>query len=82
MNIGRKGFFIFRQKIFDFLVASVKPLTDEQIFYDKFLYGKFYLLVCARNFANFFFDKCTCSKPSLFDFEQVCHPVKAMCMIL
>ena len=22
---------------------SIKPVTDEQVFYDKFLYGKFYL---------------------------------------
>ena len=24
-------------------LVSIKPVTDEQVFYDKFLYGKFYL---------------------------------------
>ncbi len=42
--------------------TSVKPVTDEQFFYDKFLCDKFYLLVCTRNFDNFFYDKRTCSK--------------------
>jgi hypothetical protein len=32
---------------------SVKPVKDEQVFYDKFLCDKFYLLVCTRNFDNF-----------------------------
>ena len=36
-----------------------KPVTDEQVFYVKFLLDKFYLLVCTRNFDNFFYDKCT-----------------------
>ncbi len=49
----------------------VKPVTDEQVFYDKFLCDKFYLLVCTRNFDNFFYDKCTCSKASMLAFEQV-----------
>jgi hypothetical protein len=43
----------------------VKPVTDEQVFYDKFLCDKFYLLVCTRNFDKFFYDKCTCSKASM-----------------
>jgi hypothetical protein len=33
--------------------ATIKPVTDEQVFYDKFLCDKFYLLVCTRNFDNF-----------------------------
>ena len=33
-----------------------KSLTDEQVFYDKFPCGKFYLLVYTRHFANFFYD--------------------------
>ena len=31
----------------------LKPVTDEQVFCDKLLCGKFYLLVCIRNFDNF-----------------------------
>ena len=46
----------------------VKPVKDEQVFYDKFLCDKFYLLVCTRNFENFFYDKCTCSKASMLAF--------------
>ena len=34
---------------------GVKPVTDERVFYDKFLCDKFYLLVCTRNFDNFFY---------------------------
>ncbi len=49
----------------------VKPVTDEQVFHDKFLCDKFCLLVCTRNFDNFFYDKCTCSKASMLAFEQV-----------
>jgi hypothetical protein len=30
------------------LTKLVKPVTDEQVFYDKFLCDKFYLLVCTR----------------------------------
>jgi hypothetical protein len=37
----------------------LKPVTDEQVFYDKFLCDKFYLLVCTRNFDKFLYDKCT-----------------------
>ncbi len=44
---------------------------DEQVFYDKFLCDKFYLLVCTRNFDNFFYDKRTYSKASMLAFEQV-----------
>ena len=51
--------------------ACIKPVTDEQVLYDKFLCDKFYLLVCTRNFDNFFYDKCTCSKASMLAFEQV-----------
>jgi hypothetical protein len=54
-----------------FNLLGVKPVTDEQVFYDKFLCVKFYLLVCTRNFDNFFHDKCTCSKASMLAFEQV-----------
>jgi hypothetical protein len=47
-------------------------VTDEQVFYDKFLCDKFYLLVCTRNFDNFdnkfFYDKWTCSKVSIISF--------------
>ncbi len=46
----------------------VKPVTDEQVFYDKFLCDKFYLLVCTRNFDIFFYDKCSCSKASMLAF--------------
>jgi hypothetical protein len=31
---------------FRFLSLHIKPVTDEQVFYDKFLCDKFYLLVC------------------------------------
>ena len=51
--------------------CDLKPLTDEQVFYDKFLCDKFYLLVCMRNFDNFFYDKCTCPKASMRGVEQV-----------
>jgi hypothetical protein len=51
--------------------TNLKPVTDEQGFYDKFLCDKFYLLVCTRNFDNFFYDKCTCSRASMLAFEQV-----------
>jgi hypothetical protein len=47
------------------MVCSYQPVTDEQVFYDKFLCDKFYLLVCTHNFENFFYDKCTCSKASM-----------------
>jgi hypothetical protein len=46
-------------------------LYSIQVFYDKFLCDKFYLLVCTRNFDKFFYDKCTCSKASMLAFEQV-----------
>jgi hypothetical protein len=49
----------------------IKPVTDEQVFYDKFLCDKFYLFVCTCNFDKFFYDKCTCSKASMLAFEQV-----------
>ena len=49
----------------------LKPVTDEQVFYDQFLCDKLFLLVCACNFDNFFYDKCTCSKSSMLAFEQV-----------
>ena len=32
--------------------GMLKPVTDEQVFYDKFLCDKFYLLVCTHNFDN------------------------------
>ena len=47
---------------FPFVEVLFKPLTDEQVFYDKFLCDKFYLLVCTRNFDSFFYDKCTVLK--------------------
>ncbi len=49
---------------FPFVIVEVlfKPLTDEEVFYDKFLCDKFYLLVCTRNFDIFFYDKCTVLK--------------------
>jgi len=50
---------------------SFKPVTHEQVFFDKFWLGKFYLLVCKEEFVNFFLDKCTCSKASMIAFEQV-----------
>ena len=49
----------------------IKPVTHEQVFFDKFWLGKFYLLVCKEEFVNFFLDKCTCSKASMIAFEQV-----------
>ena len=52
----RRDFLVFKSRQF-----ALKPVTDEQVFYDKFLCDKFYLLVCTRNFDNFFNDKCTCS---------------------
>ena len=56
----------------DSIFTTIKPVTDEQVFYDKFLCDKFYLLVCTRNFDKFFYDKlCTCSKASMLAFEQV-----------
>ncbi len=53
-----------------FFMLILKPLIDERVFYDKFLCDKFYLLVCTRNFDNFFYDKCTCSKASMLAFEH------------
>jgi hypothetical protein len=36
---------------FQIIIMSIKAgYTDEQVFYDKFLCDKFYLLVCTRNF--------------------------------
>jgi hypothetical protein len=32
-----------------FAMIRLEPVTDEQVFYDKFLCDKFYLLVCTRN---------------------------------
>ena len=58
---------------------QLKPLSDEQVFYDKFLCDKFlcdkfYLLVCTRNFDIFFYDKCTCSKASMLALNKcTCH---------
>ena len=48
-----------------YIVRLLKTVTDEQVFYDKFLCDKFYWLVCTRNFDKFFYDKCTCSKASM-----------------
>ena len=31
----------------------IKPVTDKQVFYDKFLCGKFYLLVCIASMLAF-----------------------------
>ena len=54
------------------LNATLKPVTDEQVFYDKFLCDKFYLLFCTcHNFDKFFYDKCPCSNASMLAFEQV-----------
>ena len=50
------------------MFCRLKPVADKQVFYDKFLCDKFYLLVCTRNFDNFFYDKCTCSKASMLAF--------------
>ena len=56
------------------LILILKPLTDEKVFYDKFSCGKFYLLVCTRNFANFSYDKCTCRKASMLACQRkTCH---------
>ena len=52
-------------------MCALKPVTHEQVFFDKFWLGKFYLLVCKEEFVNFFLDKCTCSKASMIAFEQV-----------
>ena len=38
-------------------IKTVKPVTDEEIFYDKFSYDKFYLLVCIGNFNLPIFTK-------------------------
>ena len=37
----------------------VQPVTNEQVFIDKFWLGKFYLLVCKEEVAKLFLDKCT-----------------------
>jgi hypothetical protein len=44
------------------ILKIFKPLTEEQVFYDKFLCDKFTLLICTSHFANFFYDKCTFEK--------------------
>ena len=51
--------------------TRIKPVTHEQVFFDKFWLGKFYLLVCKEEFVIFFLDKCTCSKASMIALEQV-----------
>jgi hypothetical protein len=51
------------------LTLVLMPGTDEQVFYDKFLCRKFYLLVCIRNFDNFYCDKYTWA--SMLAFQQV-----------
>ena len=56
---------------------SIRPQNDikagspEQVFFDKFWLGKFYLLLCKEEFVIFFRDKCICSKASMIAFEQV-----------
>jgi hypothetical protein len=52
-------------------VPTLKPVPDEQVFYDRFLCGKFYLLVgvVLRKFDNFYYDKYTWA--SMLAFEQV-----------
>ena len=54
-----------------FQPCRLKPVTHEQVFFDKFCLGKFYLLVCKEEFVNFFLDKCTCSKASMIAFQQL-----------
>ena len=48
---------------------AVRPVIAEQVLYDKFLCRKFYLLVCIRNFDNFYCDKYTWA--SMLAFQQV-----------
>ena len=37
--------------------ASFKPVTDEQVFYDKFSYDKFYLPSARVNVRQILYDK-------------------------
>ncbi len=39
------------------LVYQFKPVTDEQVFYDKFLYGKFYLPSARVYVRQILYDK-------------------------
>ena len=39
------------------LVVTVKPVTDEQVFYDKFLCDKFYLPSARVYMQQIFYDK-------------------------
>ena len=36
---------------------TVKPVTDEQVFYDKFLYGNFYLPSARVYMRQILYDK-------------------------
>jgi hypothetical protein len=42
-------------------IKTVKPVTDEEIFYDKFSYDKFYLLVA--NLATLICQFLPCNAP-------------------
>ena len=49
---------IFKKFIMSHDVTScVKPATDEQVFYDKFLYGKFYLPSARVYVRQILYDK-------------------------
>ena len=39
------------------ILKKVKPVTDEQVFYDKFLYGKFYLPSARVYVRQILYDK-------------------------
>ena len=63
-------------------LPEAKACCRQQVFYDKFLYEKFYLLIkflyekfylliCMDNFVNFYCDMYTRSKASMPSFEQV-----------
>jgi hypothetical protein len=48
--------------------ALIKPFTDEQVFYDKFLCDKFYLPSVRVYAQHFLYDKFLCDK-----FSQLKH---------
>ncbi len=49
--------FLFITETSDRVKAAFKPVTDEQVFYDKFLYGKFYLPSARVYVRQILYDK-------------------------
>jgi hypothetical protein len=53
------------------LNIEIKPVTDEQVFYDKFLYDKFYLPSARVYMQQILYDKFSYDKFYLLAYERV-----------